>query len=98
MTIISKKFVIHSANILLKKKRIIKYSKRNNKNFNYIDYGFLIFEKDVFVKFKLKKFDLSRIFDYLVKKRNLEYQIVTKKFYQIGSLKGINEFKKYFKK
>ena len=98
ITIINKKYVDHSANILIKKKKIVRYSKKNNKNFNYIDYGFLIFEKNVFNKFRAKKFDLSKVFDYLVKNKNLEYQVVSKKFYQIGNPKGISDFRKYFEK
>ena len=87
------------SNILIKNNNL--YYKKNvrNKNFKYIDYGLCIFGKNAKKYLPKKKvFDLSHFFHYLSKKKLLSFIIVKERFYEIGSFKGINDFKKYLKK
>lgn len=93
-----KKIKNHSNNILLKKNKIIEYSKIKNKNFNYIDYGILIFRKKIFQKYKKGYRDLGQILQSLIKGNKVSFKKVNKKFYEIGSISGIKELKKYIKK
>ncbi len=97
ITVINKKKAIdHLPNILIKKNKIIDYSK-NNENYNYIDYGLMIFNKIEFTITKKKKFDLSFLINRVIHQKSTYYYKVTRKFYEIGSLKGIKEFKKIIK-
>lgn len=84
--------------------------KKNNKYFydkntsnkkikyDFIDYGINLLNKKAFFYFKnKKKFDLSDVFYLLSKKESLVYKEVHKRFYEIGSFKGITELKKFLK-
>ena len=44
-----------------------------------------------------KKFDLSFLINRVIHQKSTYYYKVTRKFYEIGSLKGIKEFKKNHK-
>ena len=45
-----------SNNLLIKKNKIISYSKKNNKNFNYVDAGVYIIKKEIFKNIKKNVF------------------------------------------
>ena len=95
ISIISKKYVnLHKPNVLIANKKILKY-KKNSKNFNYLDFGFFVFNKEYlrFLKIKKKKFDLENYLSVFIQKGVLDYYIVKNKFYEIGSVAGIKEFK-----
>ena len=65
----------------------------------YINYGITVLSKNVFKKYLFpKKMDLQKINQKLIKNNELSFQIIKKKFYEIGSKKGIALTKKYFKK
>ncbi len=86
------------SNILIKNDYV--YYKKNGKNnkFKYIDYGLCVFGKNAKKYLPKKKvFDLSDFFHYLSKKKLLSFKIVEERFYEIGSFKGISDFKKYLK-
>ena len=62
-------------------------------------YGITVLSKNVFKKYLFpKKMDLQKINQKLIKNNELSFQIIKKKFYEIGSKKGIALTKKYFKK
>lgn len=83
---------------MIKGKKII-YDKYNpRKEMNYIDYGVSIIKNRVFKNYSTKKnFDLADLFNKLCLKEKIAYTIVKKRFYEIGSYKGIEDFKKYIK-
>ena len=83
----------HKPNILINKNRIKDY-KKDEINFNYIDYGLMIFSVKGIKKLKKNKFDLSYYVKKLIKNKSLSIYKVKKKFYEIGSLQGIRDFKK----
>ena len=78
---------------------IIKYNnKEKNPNMKYINYGISVFNKSFFRQWKFeKRIDLQLIHQKLIKNKELEYLIIKKPFYEIGSKKGITLTKKYFK-
>ena len=57
----------------------------------------MIFDKTIFDKIKKKRFDLSYIINKLISSKSTDYYKVKSKFYEIGSLKGIKEFKEIIK-
>lgn len=99
MTVFENNKKYDDSNVIFKSNKIIKYSKLDlTKEMKYIDYGLGILSKDFFDFLKEKKcFDLSEIFEYLVRNSSLlGYEIQTR-FYEIGSFTGIKDFEKYLK-
>ena len=92
----NKKF--DKSNVLLRKNKFI-YDKKNIlPEMQYIDYGLCILNSKVFDRYSSKrKFELSELYNKLTLEKKMSYKIVNKKFYEIGSYKGINNFKKYIK-
>jgi N-acetyl-alpha-D-muramate 1-phosphate uridylyltransferase len=83
------------SNISLSKGNIYYEKNSKKKNMKYIDYGLSIFNKNVFKSLMFKKInDLSNVLNILSKKKLLKYAIVKKRFYEIGSIKGLKEAKK----
>jgi len=83
----------HEPNVLLKKNKIVDYDK-GNISYNYVDYGLMIFTKNEFQRVKINKFDLSNLIKMLITSQSISFYKVRNKFYEIGSLRGIKEFKK----
>jgi N-acetyl-alpha-D-muramate 1-phosphate uridylyltransferase len=98
MTVIKSSLIKnHKSNIALERNKIVAYNKNNsgNKIFRFIDYGLLVMKKKKLLHFKnKKKFDLSLIISYLINNNDIKIYKVNKKFYHIGSLRGIQEIKK----
>ena len=81
-----------------KNNNIIYYRKNNKLKLQYIDYGVSYINKSVFKKVKKKKrFDLSELFENISRDKILKGYKVKKRFYEIGSYSGINEFKQFLK-
>lgn len=83
-------------NILISKKKVIYYDK-TLKDATHIDYGVSLINKNIFNKIKKKSFDLGIVTKLAIKYKILNYLIEKKKFYEIGSYKGLNQFKKFLK-
>ena len=65
----------------------------------HIEYGLSILSKSIFKYFShKKKFDLANLYYFLSKKKLLDFYIVKKRFYEIGSISGLTDSKKYLKK
>ena len=82
------------SNIILKNKKISKYSKSLT-NAKYIDYGVSMLNKSIILSSKKSSFDLKNIINQLLTKNLLNYFIVKKRFYEIGSFEGIKQFKSF---
>ncbi len=78
--------------------RIIKYSKNSNEDMEYIDYGMSLWKND-FIKFiavEEQIFDFSVFIDAAIKKNMLDSFIVQERFYEIGTPKTYEDFKKFY--
>lgn len=87
------------SNVVVKNSLVIEYNKKNQtKEMKYIDYGVSIFRKKA-LKFlpKNQVYDLSQLHQSLIKKKQLLAFPVRKRFYQIGTFSGIEEFREYLK-
>lgn len=86
------------SNIIFRDGKILKYDKKDDPEFDFIDYGFSILRKEAFKDFLHQKtFDLKDIFKHLIAKGQLLGFEVFNRFYEIGSFKGIEELKNYLK-
>ena len=97
MTILENSNKYDKSNVEYKNQKIIQYSKKNqNSKMNHIDFGFSIFNKKIFDKAPMGvTIDLQEIIGNVVKSGELLGYEVTQRFYEIGSFKGIEDFKKY---
>jgi N-acetyl-alpha-D-muramate 1-phosphate uridylyltransferase len=99
MTVFKNEKKYDTSNAIYKDNMVSIYSKTNILDeMNYIDYGLGILSKKHFKNFKnLKNFDLSEVYEQLSKdSKLLGYESKTR-FYEIGSLKGIEDLTNYFK-
>ena len=82
------------------KDKCVKYNKNNpTKSMNYIDYGLNIVKNSIFNDFPSNKaFDLGDVFENLSNKDLLAGLEVYDRFYEIGSVNGLNDTIKFFKK
>jgi NDP-sugar pyrophosphorylase family protein len=80
--------------------KLIDYQKGvNNKNMNHIDYGMTFFRKEAFRPWADQStFDLSTVCHQLAKERQLDGFEVFERFYEIGSVQGIEELSQYFRR
>jgi NDP-sugar pyrophosphorylase family protein len=88
------------SNVEVKNNLVKSYSKkRKTKKMKYIDYGVSIYRKEA-LKYlpKNQVCDLTRLQQTLIKKRQLLAYPAEKRFYQIGSPDGLEEFKNYIKR
>ncbi len=79
-------------NVLFYQDKIVRYSKTFDSNeFNFIDYGFEILQSSVFEEYVDEAtFDLSRILQDLATLNQLAHFVAQNRFYEIGSLEGID--------
>ena len=78
----------------------IKYNKfQPVTGMNYIDYGLAVVSSSVFKNYIVdKNFDLANVYQKLSEANELAGMEVNERFYEIGSLSGLEETKKYFLK
>ena len=78
----------------------VSYNKKNpQKNMNYIDYGLNVVKDSIFKNFPSNKpFDLADVFEDLSNKSLLAGIEIYDRFYEIGSVNGLNDTIEFFKK
>lgn len=99
MTIYRNNNRFDKSNIWYKNNKIFDYSKQNpNRKYKYIDYGVSFFRAGCFFATPIDAFDLSSLYEYLIYKDMLDSDIIKERFYEIGSLSGIDEFDRYIRR
>lgn len=99
MTVYKNFDLYDSSNIIFEDGNIIEYNKnQKSPRMKYIDYGLGILNKKAFEPFESKKkFDLTEVYQYLVKINQLLGYEVKERFYEIGSRRGLEELINCFK-
>jgi N-acetyl-alpha-D-muramate 1-phosphate uridylyltransferase len=97
MTVLRNEGLWDQSNVLFEGNKILKYDKFNPiTDMKHIDYGLGLFRKSTFEPWKnCKQFDLAEVYSNLVKQDQLAGYEVSQRFYEIGSLKGLEETQKY---
>ena len=98
MTILKNKNNYDKSNVHYYKKKVIYNKKLPSKNMEYIDYGLLIMNKNILKNLRKKNFHLSTLLSNLSLKNLIYGHKVYKRFYEIGTLQGLNDAKKFLKK
>lgn len=97
MTVYKNSSNYDTSNVVYKNKRILLYSKKQVlDNMEYIDYGIGILRKEHFDGFhKETLFDLSEIYEKLAQDGSLIGYESMERFYEIGSISGINDLSRH---
>ena len=99
MTLFKNNNLYDISNVVFKDNQIICYDKKNKiTDMNYIDYGLSIFNVSVFKTYPADcSFDLSQVMVNLVNDKQLAGYEVFNRFYEMGSINGLNELELYLK-
>lgn len=87
------------SNIVYERGRIKKYEKNSNDEMKYIDAGIMVINKKILARIPAGR--ISQIEDLLhelAKQENLKPFLIKKRYYEIGSLNGLNQFTKFVKR
>ena len=89
-----------TSNTVFEDGKIVVYDKKNKtKDMQYIDYGLGVLRKAAFDLIpNADIFDLSGFYQELISKRQMAGYEVSERFYEIGSLKGLEETEDYLLK
>jgi N-acetyl-alpha-D-muramate 1-phosphate uridylyltransferase len=101
MTIYNNKNKYDKSNVLIKNNGNILYDKsysiRPKEDFSYIDYGLSLLTKEAISNIAVKKYKLEQLYHQLSLNDNLQGYEVYNRFFEIGSISGLEEFKTYVK-
>lgn len=87
-----------NSNIEFNNNKIIRYDKEHKtNNMKHIDFGLSIVKKNIFKDLGLLN-DLSELYKKLLTQNQLASYEIFERFYEIGSIKGLNEFKDFMGK
>jgi NDP-sugar pyrophosphorylase family protein len=88
------------SNVMFLDNQSIKYNKFHPvAEMNYIDYGLAVVSSSIFKNYTIdKNLDLANVYQHLSETNKLAGMKVHERFYEIGSLSGLEEIKKYFLK
>lgn len=99
MTVFKNKNRWDKSNILVRENLVLEYNKQQpSLAMNYIDYGLSILSTSVLEPYPLQEpFDVGELFSKLAQERELIACEVFQRFYEIGSMKGLDELNNLFK-
>ncbi len=100
MTVLCNSNRFDKSNVVMDGGRLVLYDKHNPvPEMNYIDYGVCMYERSLFEGYpEDEAFDIAAIQHELSVQGKMSAQIVTKRFYEIGSPESLAEFSEYVKK
>jgi len=87
------------SNLAIEKGRVVEYGPENHLEKHYIDEGISVLRKDFFESFQAAEvFGLPLVFQKLIDAQKLRAMETDQRFYEIGSLTGVKEFRAWIKK
>jgi N-acetyl-alpha-D-muramate 1-phosphate uridylyltransferase len=97
MTVLHNQNQWDKSNVFFKAGEIISYDKQNQTpDMQHIDYGLGLFTKEVFDLLpKKQSYDLAQLYKILLNQKQLAAFEISERFYEIGSLNGIEAFKNH---
>jgi hypothetical protein len=86
-----------ASNVLFEQDRVLRYSKTDKTPaMRHIDYGLGAFSHAAFASFASRsEFDLAELYEVLVRSGRLLAHEVATRFYEVGSLDGLREFREF---
>ncbi|MCE5270135.1 NTP transferase domain-containing protein [bacterium] len=97
MTVFRNSNNFDKSNLTIENGRVVEYSKLGEKEYNYIDYGLSVLNKNNLADFERgMKFDLEVLITKLISSGSLLAYEVFERFYEIGTKQGICSLEDYF--
>jgi len=95
MSVYENEDLYDASNVVFQNRELLSYSKKTKTpDMRHIDYGLCILDKKVFKDFpKDEVFDLAEVYEKLAREKELFGYEVFKRFYEIGSLSGLQELR-----
>jgi NDP-sugar pyrophosphorylase family protein len=89
---------IEPSNMSVRNNMVLAYDKKQNRGFEYVDYGLSVFKKRALDFFDAEKnLDLTELNTTLISLDQLAAFVVRDRYYEIGSFQGISELEKHLK-
>ena len=100
MTVYENQNQFDSSNVEFVDGKLVNYKKgTKNKDMCHIDYGITFFRESAFRKWRdQSSFDLSEVYHQLAMDNQLDGYEIFERFYEIGSIQGIEEFSQYLRR
>ncbi len=100
MTVFKNNGAYDESNVIFDGNRVLKYAKEiGNTEMTYIDYGLSIFKSSLFEKYPIgSTLDLGDVYSNLSNSGLLAGHEVYERFYEIGSMQGIEDFTSYIER
>ena len=100
MTVYKNQNQLDSSNVEFVKGKLVRYEKgTQNNRMQYIDYGLTLFRAAAFFPWTdQSSFDLSKVYYQLANAGQIDGFEVFERFYEIGSIQGIEDFSQYLRK
>ncbi|MDR2352986.1 MAG: NTP transferase domain-containing protein [Deltaproteobacteria bacterium] len=96
MTVYKNDNQFEKSNVIFQNNLVKLYDKNAQKDtMAYVDYGLICLTKEAIANWPKKKFDLSEVLTELSIKKELAGMEITNRFYEVGSLAGIEDLKKH---
>jgi NDP-sugar pyrophosphorylase family protein len=87
------------SNIEIKDNLVVKYEKNSKEKLFYIDYGVSILTKKLVSELpENRQIQLEEVFRNLITQKKLYAFVVKKRFYEIGSIEGLKQFKNFVRR
>jgi len=100
MTVYRNRGAFDASNIVLRNGRVVRYEKNvRDPAMEYIDYGLIVVRREVFDPYPADEpFDLSEVLSRLAAAGSVAACETRRRFYEIGSPRGIEETEEYIRK
>lgn len=87
------------SNVIYKRGKIKKYEKISKDEMKYIDTGVMVINKKLLKRIPARRvFQIENLFSKLAIEEKIKPFLIKKRYYETGSLKGLNQFTKFVKR
>jgi len=97
MTVLRNEGRWDQSNAIYENGRVLLYDKKLAPGMAYIDYGLLVFRRDVFATAENSVFDLAALLHEFSLRGELAGYEVTERFYEVGSMAGLEALERYLR-
>jgi len=87
------------SNVIYHRGKIRKYEKNSKDKMKYIDAGIMVINKRILKRVPLGKvYQIEDLFSKLAAEKKIQPFLIKKRYYEIGSLRGLDQFTKFIKR
>ena len=98
MTVLHNQGRWDKSNAIYRDNRVLRYDKAGGDDMEYIDYGLSAIRRDALEGYDGQAYDLAKLFQRLSLQGRLAGFAVNRRFYEIGSPEGLQDFEQYLER